>query len=171
MKNNTTHPEDLLTWADGTTAERSEFDRGECHYLSDDFTVIPVNERVDHFDENITVKDLYDQILIALTSMKRGAVIHYDNDALCLELDLFDGRFSQGFESALKRIATKVIETEVAGIPEGVRAFGDVSINPETGITFWGWKISEDLSEEITDEDGRWISPDKLFDVAPSPEL
>ena len=134
-----THPEDLLTWADGTTAERSDYDRGDYNFMSDDFTVTPVDQRVDHFD-----------------------------DEICLELGVTNTSFTQDFESALKRVASAVILKEMPDAPTGIRAFGDVLIDPSSGITFWGWKVGAHANEEITDEDGRWINPVSLAE-APAP--
>jgi hypothetical protein len=51
------HPEDLLTWADGETADRSEYDRGDWNHKSDDFEITPVDQRVDHLDEQITIPE------------------------------------------------------------------------------------------------------------------
>lgn len=163
-----THPEDLLTWADGTTAERSDYDRGDYNFMSDDFTVTPVDQRVDHFDEDISIPQLYEQLSIALKSMKCNAVIHFDNDEICLELGVTNTSFTQDFESALKRVASAVILKEMPDAPTGVRAFGDVLIDPLSGITFWGWKVGAHANEEIADEDGRWINPVSLAE-APAP--
>ena len=87
------HPEDLLTWPDGDTAERSEYDRGDWAHKSDDFEITPVDQRVDHFDEQITIPDLFEQLSIALSSMKGHAVIKYDNDDMCLELDVVQSAY------------------------------------------------------------------------------
>jgi len=165
------HPEDLLTWADGETAERSEYDRGDWNHKSDDFEITPVDQRVDHFDEDMTIPELYEQLNIALGSMKTHAVIKYDNDDMSLELDVMNASFAPGFEAALKKVATAVILKEIPDASSGVRSFGDVLLDPSSGITFWGWKVGPNTNEEITDEDGRWIKPSSLADASLGAEI
>ncbi|MFG6573480.1 hypothetical protein ACGYLO_17950 [Sulfitobacter sp. 1A13353] len=159
---NNEHPEDLLTWPDGETAERSEYDRGDWNHKSDDFEVTPVDQRVDHFDENITIPELYEQLSIALKSMGTYAALHFDNDDVCLEVNFSTTGFANDFEAALKKVATAVILKEVPEVSTGVRAFGDVLLDPSTGITFWGWKVGEKTNEELTGDDGRPVDPASL---------
>lgn len=38
------HPDDIFIWADGTTATRSEVDRGDYAHMSDDYHVVTEEE-------------------------------------------------------------------------------------------------------------------------------
>jgi len=165
------HPEDLLTWPDGETADRSEYDRGDWNHKSDDFEITPVDQRVDHFDEDITIPELYEQLTIALESMKGHAIIKYDNDNMCLELDVLQTGYTKDFQAALKKVATAVILKEFPEVSTGVRAFGDVLLDPSSGITFWGWKVGEKTNEELTGDDGRMVDPATLADVGADAEI
>jgi hypothetical protein len=168
---NNEHPEDLLTWLDGETAERSEYDRGDWNHKSDDFEVTPVDQRVDHFDVNITIPELYEQLSIALKSMGTYAALHFDNDDVSLEVNFSTTGFANDFEAALKKVATAVILKEVPEVSTGVRAFGDVLLDPSSGITFWGWKVGEKNNEELTGDDGRSVDPASLAAGSPETEI
>lgn len=40
-RNTKPHPDDLFEWADGTTATREEIERGDFHFMSDDYALVP----------------------------------------------------------------------------------------------------------------------------------
>jgi hypothetical protein len=165
------HPEDLLTWADGETADRSEYDRGDWNHKSDDFEITPVDQRVDHLDEQITIPELFEQLSIALGSMKSHAVIKFDNDDMCLEMGVVQSGYTKDFQAALKKVASAVIHKEVPEVSTGIRAFGEVLLDPSSGITFWGWKVGEKNSEELTGDDGRAVDPATLAEVSADEEI
>jgi hypothetical protein len=158
----TEHPEDLLVWPDGDTAERSDYEKGDFDWKSDDFNVVPVDQRVDGFWDGITVSEKIEQLMIALKSMNRVAIVHYDNDHTCLEMGVVGLTLADGFTGELRDIASKVILREVPEAREGVRSFGEVMLDPEKGVIFFGGKTVHGHYTDITDEDGIWIDPKDL---------
>jgi hypothetical protein len=103
--------------------------------------------------------------------MKSHAVIKFDNDDMCLEMGVVQSGYTKDFQAALKKVASAVIHKEVPEVSTGIRAFGEVLLDPSSGITFWGWKVGEKNSEELTGDDGRAVDPATLAEVSADEEI
>lgn len=149
------HPEDLLTWPNGDTYERAEYEALMGSVMSDDFEVTPVDQRVDHLVD-MSIGETCEQMMIALQAMGRTATVHFDNDAICLETDLTSEPLASGFTNALRKVASAVIIAEMPEVKTGLRSFGDVTFSADE-VRFHGWKITGTSNEPVTTGEGRLI--------------
>ncbi|MEP3667725.1 MAG: hypothetical protein ABJN42_13455 [Roseibium sp.] len=147
------HPEDRLDWPDGTSFDRSEYESFEGQHMSDDFTVVPVSQRMDHLDYEMSTLELCDQLMIALQDMECPVVMRCVAREGTAEAAYSGLEFADEFSDALKKVTLDIARQK---IPDLDRSHSIVFIKfnpgdaPDTGfpIAISGITVNDDKAWE-----------------------